>query len=501
MTERRNVMFLMTDQHRVDTLGCYGNPHQTSPHLDELADAGTRFDACYTPSAICTPARASLLTGVLPYRHRLLANYERNVGYAEELSDDFTPFSQRLREVGYNVGIEGKWHVGLRRGPDEFGFDGSHYPGWHNPIAHPEYLAWLEEKGYPEPVITEEVRGLFPNGEPGNLLAGVLNQPPEATFEQFLTDQTIARLEQYAADFHSGDRPFFMATHFYGPHLPYLLPREYLEMYSPDLIDLPASRAETFENKPPVQRRYSEHWTYDTLSEDTWRWLIAAYWGYVRLIDDQIGQIVAALHRLDLWDSTAVAFTADHGEFTGAHRLHDKGPAMYEDIYRIPGVLRVPGATEGQAVSSFVSLVDYTATILDLAGVPADQGADGRSLLPIAHGQTPEDWREDITAEFHGHHFPYPQRMLRTRLHKLVVNPESINELYDLDADPDELVNRYDDPALDDVRADLLQRLYERLRTSGDNFHHWMTSMYDVGGKDYDTSLSDFEGTRHQEAH
>jgi arylsulfatase A-like enzyme len=493
------MLFLMTDQHRVDTLGCYGNSQVSTPALDALATSGTRFDACFTPSAICTPARASLLTGVLPFRHRLLANYERNVGYSEELSDEFVPFSRRLRDAGYNVGHEGKWHVGRRRGPEDFGFDGAHYPGWHNPIGHPAYQAWLAARGLPSPAITDEVRGVFPNGEPGNLLAGVVHQPPEATFEHFLTDQTIDRLEQYARDHHRDGRPFFMATHFYGPHLPYLLPREYLEMYPPELVELPPSLAETFENKPPVQRRYAEHWTHDTLGEDTWRWLIAAYWGYVTLIDQQIGRLVDALQRLDLWDSTAVAFTADHGEFTGAHRLHDKGPAMYDDIYRIPGLLRIPEAPAEQASQAFVSLVDYTATILDLAGIEPEPAADGRSLVPLVAGDETADWRTDITAEFHGHHFPYPQRMLRTRRFKLVVNPESVNELYDLVDDLYELTNRYDDPALTDIRDRLLQRLYDKLRESGDNFHHWMTSMYPVGGKDYDTSLSDFEGASHQE--
>ncbi|MCG5215598.1 sulfatase-like hydrolase/transferase [Streptosporangium soli] len=498
MNRSTNMLFVMTDQHRVDTLGCYGNPHVSTPHLDALAASGTRFDSCFTPSAICTPARASLLTGVLPYRHGLLANYERNVGYSEELSDEFVPFSRRLRELGYNVGIEGKWHVGRRRGPGEFGFDGAHYPGWHNPVGHPDYLAWLERKNLPAPVVDEEVRGFFPNGEPGNLLAGVLDQPAEATFEYYLADKAIDRLEEYARDVHRDGRPFYMAVHFYGPHLPYLLPRDYLEMYSPDLVELPPSFGETFENKPPVQRRYSEHWTHDTLSEDTWRRLVAAYWGYVTLIDEQVGRLNDALRRLDLLDSTAVAFTADHGEFTGAHRLHDKGPAMYDDIYRIPGLLRVPDTAGGTSTPAFVSLVDFTATILDLAGAEPEPGADGRSLVPFARGAEPADWRADITAEFHGHHFPYPQRMLRTSRFKLVVNPESVNELYDLQSDPYELTNRYDDHMLADVRADLMQRLYQRLRDSGDNFHHWMTSMYSVGGKDYDTSLSDFEGASHQ---
>ncbi|HVT68360.1 MAG TPA: sulfatase-like hydrolase/transferase [Trebonia sp.] len=494
-----NVLFLMTDQHRTDTLGCYGNPHVRTPALDRLAAQGTVFEACFTPTAICTPARASLLTGVMPFRHRLLANYERNVGYIEELSDAYPPFSARLRQAGYNVGLTGKWHVGRRRGPEEFGFDGVHFPGWHNPVYHPRYVGWLAERGLEVPEVREPVRGVFPNGQPGNLLAGRLDIPAGATFEAFLAEETISWLRAYAADYHDRGRPFFMAAHFFGPHLPYLLPREYLEMYSPDLVTLPASVSETFERKPMVQKRYSQHWTYDSLSGDTWRWLIAAYWGYVTLIDEQVGRILAALDDLGLAGSTCVTFTADHGEFTGSHRLHDKGPAMYDDSYRIPGILRVPGAPP-QRRAEFASLLDYTATILDIAGVAADPDADGASLLPLARGENPpRPWRDAVLAEFHGHHFPYPQRMIRTRQAKLIVNPESLNELYDLERDPHELVNRYDDPAYQEIRDNLLHRLYTELRERGDNFHHWMTTMYPVGGKDYDTSLSDFEGTRHQE--
>jgi arylsulfatase A-like enzyme len=500
MPRTPNIVFVMTDQHRTDTLGCYGNPHVRTPALDGLAAQGTLLGDCFTPTAICSPTRASLLTGVMPFRHRMLANYERNVGYIEELGDEFTPFSRRLRAAGYNVGLTGKWHVGRRRGPADFGFDGTHFPGWHNPMYHPKYAAWLAERGLRVPQIHEPVRGVFPNGQPGNLLAGRLDGPPDATFEAFLADETISWIRRYATEYRDQDKPFFMATHFFGPHLPYLLPPEYLTMYDPGLITLPASVSETFENKPPVQREYSKHWTYDTLTEDTWRWLIAAYWGYVTLIDEQVGRILRELETLGLADDTCVVFTADHGEFTGSHRLHDKGPAMYDDIYRIPGILRVPGGVPGRREERFASLLDYTATILDIAGLDPDPDADGLSLLPLARGEAPaRPWREVVLAEFHGHHFPYPQRMIRTKTRKLIVNPESLNELYDLDRDPDELANVYDDPAYHAERDQLLHRLYTELRDRGDNFHHWMTTMYPVGGKDYDTSLSDFEGTQHQD--
>ncbi|MFE7030588.1 sulfatase-like hydrolase/transferase [Streptomyces sp. NPDC057621] len=482
-----NLLFLMTDQHRVDTLGCYGNPHVATPNLDRLAATGTRFDRFYTPTAICTPARASLLTGQAPFRHKLLANHERNVGYLEDLAEDAFTFPAALTERDYQLGLVGKWHVGTHRNAASYGFEGPDLPGWHNPVDHPDYLAYLKERDLPPYRITDPVRGTTPNGNPGNLLAARLQQPVEATFEYYLATRAIELLEKYAAD----GRPFYLATHFFGPHLPYLLPDSYYDLYDPELVELPASIAETFEGKPPVQRNYSAHWTFDTMPLDVTRKLIAVYWGYVTLVDEQIGRILTRLDELGLEDDTSVFFTADHGEFTGAHRLHDKGPAMYEDIYRIPGIVRVPGQPP-QVRREFVSLTDCTATILELAGCDPEPATDSRSLLPLVRGEHPE-WPEELLAEFHGHHFPYPQRMLRDDRYKLVVNPDSVNELYDLKSDPHELTNRYPDPELESVRLRLMRRLYDLLRERGDNFHHWMTSMYDIGASDYDPTLSSFE--------
>ncbi|WP_433238422.1 sulfatase-like hydrolase/transferase [Actinomadura nitritigenes] len=489
----RNILFLMTDQHRVDTLGCYAADGSVStPHLDALAAAGTRFDRSYTPTAICAPARASLLTGYAPFRHRLLANRERNVGYLDELADGQFTFAEPLAKAGYNLGLIGKWHVGAERSAGHYGFDGPHLPGWHNPVDHPDYLAYLDERGLPPFAITNPIRGTLPNRRPGNLLAARLSQPLEATFEHYLATRAIEHLERYAEDHRTGRRPFFLATHFFGPHLPYLLPDEYYDRYDPADVELPASVAETFEGKPAVQRRYSELWTYDTLPEEVSRELIAVYRGYVAMIDHEIGRILAALADLGLDGSTAVLFTADHGEFTGAHRLHDKGPAMYEDIYRTPGIVRVPGAPEGRVSGEFVGLMDLTATILDLAGQDTSPAVDGRSVLPLVEGRD-VPWRRECVAEFHGHHFPYPQRMIHDGRYKLVVNPESRDELYDLDADPHELLNRVDHPELADVRRRLTRRLYELLVERGDNFHHWMSVMSDTGPLDHDPTLSAFE--------
>ncbi|WP_426514268.1 sulfatase-like hydrolase/transferase [Dactylosporangium sp. McL0621] len=489
MSSPRNILFLMTDQHRVDTLGAYGNPLARTPVLDELARTGTRFDRWYTPTAICTPARASLLTGQAPFRHKLLANQERNVGYSEDLPDGTWTFPQALRSYGYNCGLVGKWHAGTEKTPADYGLDGVHLPGWHNPVDHPDYLGYLAERGLPPYAISDRIRGTLPNGQPGNLLAARLHQPVEATFEHYLATRTIEMLRRYAHKRTVQGAPFFLALHFFGPHLPYIVPDAYFDLVDPSTVELPRSVAETFQGKPPVQRNYSAHWTFDTMPIEVTRKLIAVYRGYVTLIDEQLGRVLAALAELGLADDTSVFFTCDHGEFTGAHRLHDKGPAMYEDIYHTPGLIRVPGAPAGQVRREFVSLTDCTATIMELAGIPAGEPVDSRSLLPLVQGETPE-WPPDVVAEFHGHHFPYPQRMLRTDRYKLVVNPDSTNELYDLELDPDELLNVYTLPELEPVRSALLRRLYTLLRDRGDNFHHWMASMYDVGELDHDPTLS-----------
>jgi len=499
MSPARNILFLMTDQHRVDTLGAYGNEHVITPALDELAATGTRFDRWYTPTAICTPARASLLTGQAPFRHKVLANHERNVGYIEDLEDGTFTFSETLKEAGYNCGLVGKWHAGTNRVAADFGFDGPELPGWHNPVDNEDYLAFLAENDLPPYEISDRIRGTLPNGGPGNLLAARLHQPVEATFEYYLATRTIELLERYAADRQENDTPFFLELNFFGPHLPYVIPDEYFDLIDPALVVLPKSISETFEGKPPVQKNYSAHWTFDTMPIEVTRKLIAVYWGYVSLIDAQIGRVMDAMTRLGLVDDTAVFFSCDHGEFTGAHRLHDKGPAMYEDIYRTPGIIRIPGGPAGQVRTEFVSLLDCTATILDIAGLDPSSAVDSRSLLPLVEGAD-VPWQEDILCEFHGHHFPYPQRMLRNDRYKLIVNPDSTNELYDLLIDPDELQNVYEHPEMRDIRSTMMRRLYELLRDRGDNFYHWMTSMYDVGEVVYDPTMSGLDEATYRSA-
>lgn len=494
--KRHNILFVLTDQQRVDSLGSYGNPLVATPNLDWLAASGTRFTNWFTPTAICTPARASLITGKAPFRHKVLANHERNVGYMEEIPVGEFSFAESLRDQGYNVGLFGKWHVGTKRTPNDLGFDGPHFDGWHNTVEHPLYNKYLLERDLPGYKITEEIRGKFPNGQPSILMGARLEQPVEATFEHFLADLTIQQIKSYAAEYRESDKPFFLALHLFGPHLPYILPSEYFDLYGPDDVELPESISETFAGKPKVQQNYSQHWAFDSMSERQSRQLLALSLGYVAMIDMELGRVFDALREVGLLEDTVVFFSADHGEFTGSHRLHDKGPAMYDDIYKTPGIVRIPGGPEGQVRDELVSLLDCTATILELAGADQSPAVDSTSLVSLITTPEPsETWRQSLVCEYHGHHFPYPQRMLRNHRYKLVVNPESINELYDLELDPHELTNSFENSKYRKIRGQMLKELYQALKKRGDNFYHWMTTMYEVGDLDYDPSMSQLDKT------
>lgn len=495
-----NFLVVLTDQHRVDTIGVLGNQYAHTPNLDALASEGFGFTNAFTPTAICTPARASLITGKAPFRHRVLANHEWNIGYTSDLSPQFWSYTQELRDHGYNVGLVGKFHAGETHLPDEFGMDDDSFAGAINPVNNPIYQQWLKDNGFPPPRVEDEMRGILPGGRPGHVIAGRLQQPVEATFERFITTRAIEHLRRYAAEYRETGRPFSLDVHYFGPHLPYMIPDQYFDLIDPADVQLPPSFGDSLVGKPPIQENYAVYWSTSSFSPQQWKKLIAVYWGYVAMIDHEIGLIRDEMRRLGLDDSTAIFFSADHGEFTGAHRLNDKGPMMYDDIYNVPMLVRIPGVDRQGQDDSFVSLLDIPATILDLAGLDASKVEDGRSFVDLTRGQEVPSWREDMVLEFHGHHFPLQQRGLRTRDFKLVISPESINELYDLRVDPYEMNNVYGVPVYEKDRFELCKRLHAQLVERGDTvFAKWMAAMTDFDVPLGSTAHSDYDQILEQE--
>lgn len=493
----RNMLVIMTDQHRVDTIGALVGAESRAvdtPNIDRLAREGFAFTQAVTPTPICTPARTSLLTGQAPFRHKVLANYEWNIGYQTELPPQSWTYTKALRDAGYNVGLVGKFHVGEKNPPSMFGMDDDSFVGAINPVGDPRYVAWLERHGYPPVAVADPVRGTLPGERPGHVLAARLQQPVEATFERFLTELSLDRLRAYAADWQQNERPYCLHVHYFGPHLPYFVPNEFFDLIDPEQVDLPPSFDETFDGKPPVQTNYATYWSTDSFSRDQWRKIVAIYRGYVAMIDREVGRLLDELEALGVAEDTSVFFTADHGEFTGAHRLNDKGPAAYDDILQVPMLVHVPGVSHHGQTDALVSLLDVPATIMDLAGLNPDAIVDGRSLLDLEWDSGATRWRQEIICEFHGHHFPLQQRILINHDYKLVVSPESVNELYDRRRDPFELVNVYPDTDYETVRRELTTRLHSLLAERGDTaFANWMLAVTDFDVPMTPISHSDYD--------
>ncbi len=475
MSDRPNLVLVMLDQLRADCLGAYGSTICKSPRLDAIAGQGMRFDRAYTPSSICSPARASLFTGKYAHRHGMLNNIHGPDAIATELRPGEITFPALLRDAGYRTAYVGKWHVGLKNGPEAAGFSDVGATDMHleRDLAAYRRRLGLDPEG---PVFSVDVSTSYPPLSPRAdrpylpffPVMGRERYPLEATPQGYFLDSALTLLREIAGD----DRPFLCVLSFIGPHWPHVLPEPYWSMYDPAAIPSWASFEEDFQDKPPAQPSSLRHYGVDGWSWKQWAPAVAAYFGSVTLHDEMVGRFVEALDGMGLGDDTLLFITADHGDSTGSHRLFNKGPWMYEEVYRLPLLARWPAVVApGSHRSEYVSSMDLMSTMLEAAGVAVPQGAapDSASLVPLLRGEAAPDWRQVFIAEFHGDEFGlYSQRMLHAGRHKFVFNPHSIDELYDLHADPHELVNLAADPRYAALKDDLESRVQEWMRKTED---------------------------------
>jgi len=457
-----NILYIMTDQQRYDSLSLVGQSVCRTPHLDQLARSGVFFDQAYSICALCSPARASMLSGLYPRNHRMWNNNDMMQWAVRDLPDHVRMISQDLVEAGYNCGYSGKWHCGERKLPQHYGFVGMQVPNYGNPYKTPEYVAYLQKHHLEPP---ERLASPYP------WAGGALSGLPEATGTYFVADYALGLLQEFSQERDHTGRPFMLFVSFWGPHHPCRIPEPYTSMYDPRDIAVWPNLDDPLENKPAVQHRHRRSFYPEgpRLPEEAWQQIIAWYWGYCTFVDDQIGRLLSALEDLGRSDDTIVLFSTDHGDMTGAHGgFWDKGPFMYQETYHIPLIIRVPGiADAGATRHQFVSNMDLAPTVLDLAGLPVPKEHDGHSLAPLL---TDPDvpWPDDLMCEFHGHRFLYSQRMLRWSNYKFIYNACDEDELYDLGADPYELHNVIRDPAYSAIADEGRERMLRRIQESND---------------------------------
>lgn len=502
-----NILFITSDQHRGDCYGFAGRNVKT-PHLDQLAQQGSYFNACITPSAMCQPARASILTGLYPLTHGVSDN-----GIDLPAATGEAGFAGQLAEAGYATGFIGKAHFSSYNtfsatGTPECHFSSKSYgDDWNGPymgFQHVElavlghelmemaggdkglhYERWLRHGDADAERLRLYGTKLAP--DVGALQTWNSALPVAWHHSSWIADRTIDYLQQ------PRQQPFCLWVSFPDPHMPFDCPEPWSRLHHPDEADLPAVATRQLERRPWWHRAYIEDQSVDPgldaamrdheLSltrlpkrngrardyrdnETQLRHTIANYYGMISLIDHNIGRILLNLEERGLSDNTLIVFCSDHGDWLGDHGMMLKGPMFYEGLLRVALIVKGPGVPAGQMVRDPVANTDIAATLLDYAGVSPQYPMHSQSIRTLlenndsasrdfAYGEwdlNPDAWGIDLKL-----------RVARTQTHKLTLELNSgAGELYDLHNDPHETVNLFDDAGTRTVRKELEEMIASR---------------------------------------
>ncbi|MEX0284271.1 MAG: sulfatase [Paracoccaceae bacterium] len=506
MTKPVNFLYIMTDQHRADWLGCAGHPVVKTPNIDALAARGTRFTDFHVASPVCMPNRAAFMTGRYPTTNGMRFNGGR-------LSLRANTFVDVLRAGGYRTALLGKSHLQtmtadqphdwqdpkdapipeawkpedgdyLNEEPHRYqsaerfepetpyyGFDEVDLVTMHGAFCGGHYLQWLRDK-HPD---WQELR------DPANQLPhdytcpqAIRTKLPE---DSYPTAYVRDRAKDYLRANANNDQPLFTFVSFPDPHHPFTPPGKYWDMYSPDDFEIP-NRFEDHENPPPpltacrkdllANALPEARTTAQMVSDQHVREAMALSAGMITMIDDAIGEIIAVLEETGQLDNTVIIFNSDHGDYLGDFNLLLKGPWMSETITKVPMIWADPTAPEPAIRDDLGSTLDMAPTILERAGITPYVGMQGRSLLGQVGGTLPD--RDTLMVEYNdgfarmGFDSPARVRGLLTEDWRLVVyRDQDWGELYDRRNDPLNLRNRWDDTDCAGTKAQLMESLTHHL--------------------------------------
>lgn len=439
-SRRPNVVFILTDDQRWDQLSCEGHPFLKTPNIDRLAAEGARFANMFVTTSLCSPSRASFLSGLYANTHGVVNNFT-------DYPRDLASFPRRLQEAGYHTAYVGKWHMGEA--------DDSKRPGFDD---------WVSHSGQGKYYDTE----FNTNGT---------RQVVKGYYTHVVTDMAVRWLKS-----DHGDRPFMLIFGHKAPHTPFTPEKKYEHIYDRINIGYPRT-AFDLTGKPK--------WVEERL--DTWHGIygpiygfreefpdrsaasvvhfdnfVRAYTATIKSVDDSVGRVYRALKEMGQLDNTLIVFAGDNGMFLGEHGMTDKR-AMNEPSIRVPLILRYPAlAKAGTVVDGQVLNIDLAPSLVEICGAKPLEHIHGRSWVSLLKGQT-EEWRKSWYYEYnYEKQFPYTPnvRGVRTDEWKYVRYPHGdggpdrhMAELYNIKKDPGELHNLIDDPKcaakVKELRAEL----------------------------------------------
>ncbi len=446
---RPNILWYCTDQQRFDTIKALGNPHLDTPNLDKLASEGVAFTRAYCQSPICTPSRSSFLTGMYPARLH-------NTRNGNESFPDHPPLITKLiADSGYDCGNIGKFHLQSSGHRTEPRLDDG-YRYWK--FSHAPRDDWAEGHHYAEWVRSK-------GGDLNALRRSEDRVPAELHQTTWTSEMAIDFIRQ-----ERDDKPWLLTLNPYDPHPPFIPPKSYADQFDPSALPGPYFRESDLANQARLkhvdfQGEVKTPEGHDAHSAQ------ARYYAMIKQIDDQFARILQTLDATGQRDNTVIIFTSDHGESLGDHGLMFKGCRFYEGLTRVPLIFSCPRRfQQNLQADGLVELLDLTATVVELCGLEQPGYMQGRSLLPILTGQAPPDqFRESVRCEYFDaldSHFTGGTgtfgTMYRTDRHKLsVYHGHTVGELYDLQEDPWEFNNLWDDPASQPLKHKLLQASFD----------------------------------------
>lgn len=448
MTDRPNILWYCTDQQRFDTIGALGNPHARTPGLDDLVRSGTAFTHTYCQSPICTPSRASFMSGLYPSR-------VHNTRNGNESFPEWPPVITKLiADAGYDCGMIGKFHLqsaGKRTEPRiEDGFrywKFSHAPRDDWKEGH-DYADWVRERG----------------GDLNRLRESEDRVPTELHQTTWASERAIEFIRQ------TGKKPWLLNLNVYDPHPPFIPPKSYADQFDPSEMPGPHFEKSDLE----AQAKLADCDFQDEVrspEEHDAKGAQARYYAMIAQIDDQFGRILQTLDETGQRDNTVIVFTSDHGESLGDHGLMYKGCRFYEGLVRVPLIFSWPRRfLKNQQSDALVEMMDLSATLLELSGVPLPDYFQGKSLLPILTGQSDasehrnfvrSEYFDALDPHFTGGSGTYAT-MHRTQTHKLCVyHGKGVGELFDLANDPWEHRNLWDDPIHSKIKNQLIAESFD----------------------------------------
>ncbi len=465
--EKPNILWICTDQQRYDTIGALGNPFVSTPNIDSLVADGVAFTHAYCQSPICTPSRASFLTGMYPSATHVNGNGN------DYFPETFPLITRTLADIGYDCGLIGKLHLASAfrriepRADDGYRYwQYSHAPRDDWQEGH-DYADWVRSKGY---ILRELTR--YPEGVPAEL--------HQTTW---CAEKTIEFIRE------ERDTPWLASVNIYDPHPPFNPPQEYREQFNPADMPTPLFKESDLEQQnklseidfqskvrspdeldirnPIIPQSPRGNTKPELVGQRDAKTLIAAYYSMIKLIDDQLGRILEVLNETGQRENTVMIFTSDHGEMLGDHGLIQKGCRFYEGLVRVPLIFSLPGHfVQGLKSEALVELVDKVPTLLDIVGLPIPELMHGRSLLPILRGEADAGFHRDfVRCEYYDaldmrdHTYA---TMYRDKQHKLVVyHGHTEGELYDLSVDPDEYNNLWHITEKQEIKLELLKRSFD----------------------------------------